>query len=149
MSEDIEKKINVYFSHPTKEVYVKNNQILERKLDFENDLYLSLKKSSFGSNYTFIFPHEISPDEYDTKKLFKETEKLIVVGYIHQTINSSGSIYELGMAYQEEIPVILMHAESETLSDKTISNEIIKVEKFSTDIEKLGPVLEKYTKKLV
>lgn len=74
------------------------------QMDFQKELYEPIRTSSLFSQYQFIFPHDLTGEQFDSKNLFESKYCDAVLAEV--SCASTGMGIELGWAYKLGIPII-------------------------------------------
>jgi len=77
-----------------------------RENDFKNQLYVPIRNSKLNKIHKIILPHELSPENFSSKELFKDKCDLVIAEVSHK---STGVGIELGWADSFGIPIIAIH----------------------------------------
>lgn len=82
-------------------------------LDFREKLYRPLKESSLAEEHEFVFPHEDTDAQFDSKSFLREEADLFLAEVSEP---STGLGIELGWAEIFDVPVLCIHEEDAEVS---------------------------------
>jgi len=111
------------------------------EIDYKNELYLPIRKSSLNDKYNFILPHEKSKEPFNSKDFLKCCDLFIA----EVSAKSTGLGIELGWADLLGVPIICFHKNDVRPSSslKVITNEFIEYENDIDFIHKISNSIKK------
>ena len=114
-----------------------------RSFDFINELYQPLKSPSLSGNHQFILPHELSQEDYPSKKLFIDKGCDLVLAEV--SFPSTGQGIELGWADIAGIKIICVSRKTSKVSGslKVVCTDFLIYNDAGDLIEKLLNYLSK------
>lgn len=92
--------MNIYIAHA-------------KKSEFQKELYEPIRSSSLNNEHTFVLPHEISDQSFDSKAYFKNEANLSIAEVSN---SATGLGIELGWANAYELPIICVYKKDSKLS---------------------------------
>jgi len=103
--------------------------------DYQNELYLPLRKSELNKQHEIILPHEHTTKQFNSKEFIKNCGLIIAeVSY-----SSTGQGIELGWANIYEVPIICVYKKGITISKslKVIANTFCEYSNSDEMIQKI------------
>lgn len=117
--------------------------------DYQNELYLPLRRSELNKLHEISLPHEHTTNQFNSKEYMKECDLILAeVSY-----PSTGQGIELGWANLYSIPIVCLYKKNLKPSGslKVISNSFIEYENSEDLVQKLSEflsVFQDHNKKL-
>lgn len=121
-------------------IYVAHSSLM----DYREELYEPITSSHLHNKYFFVFPHDESGEQYNSKNLFGTKSCDAVIA--ESSYPSTGMGIELGWAYQHKIPILCIHKKGIKPSSalKVITENI----KEYSSPEEMIQIIDKFLSKL-
>jgi len=112
--------------------------------DYKKELYEPIRKSDINNKYEIILPHEVTTEQFNSKRVLKKCNLVIAeVSY-----PSTGQGIELGWANMYDVPIVCYYKKGTKPSGalKVVSDEIFQYDSPKDLIQQINKYISKIKK---